>query len=314
MARLPAPGEDDGTWGTILNDFLVVEHNPDGTLKNPSPDPAGSVVNEVVYGQSPVIGTSSEYARADHTHGTPSLSDAAPSTAQGIGTTGSAGTALAPARADHTHPMAAAGAPSASAVGDVQSTGSATTFAASDHVHTRESFGSVTALTSFNVAASDGVSTTVARADHTHGAPALATFVTPSADQATTSVTVENINGLGLSVGIGSYEFDFLIPYTGSVSNGSGLLLDLDGPTHSFLSYNLEIQFSNTNNAIYYRSVFASNQAAPVIVTAGNIYTAKIRGRVITTANGILQPRFGANTGGTTTTAKQGMYGKLVAH
>ena len=33
MARLPAPGGDDNTWGTVLNDFLQVEHNPDGTLK-----------------------------------------------------------------------------------------------------------------------------------------------------------------------------------------------------------------------------------------------------------------------------------------
>ena len=33
MARLPTPGSDDGTWGNILNGFLAVEHNPDGTLK-----------------------------------------------------------------------------------------------------------------------------------------------------------------------------------------------------------------------------------------------------------------------------------------
>jgi hypothetical protein len=33
MARLPYPGGDDGTWGAILNDFLAVEHNTDGTLK-----------------------------------------------------------------------------------------------------------------------------------------------------------------------------------------------------------------------------------------------------------------------------------------
>jgi hypothetical protein len=30
--RLPIPGSDDGTWGTILNDFLAVAHNTDGTL------------------------------------------------------------------------------------------------------------------------------------------------------------------------------------------------------------------------------------------------------------------------------------------
>ncbi len=33
MSRLPEPGQDDGTWGTILNDFLSVEHNADGSLK-----------------------------------------------------------------------------------------------------------------------------------------------------------------------------------------------------------------------------------------------------------------------------------------
>lgn len=34
MSRLPNPGQDDGTWGDILNDFLAVEHNADGTQKN----------------------------------------------------------------------------------------------------------------------------------------------------------------------------------------------------------------------------------------------------------------------------------------
>lgn len=33
MTRLPLPGGDDGTWGNVLNDFLSVEHNADGTLK-----------------------------------------------------------------------------------------------------------------------------------------------------------------------------------------------------------------------------------------------------------------------------------------
>ena len=45
--RLPIPGQDDGTWGVILNDFLEVSHNNDGTLNSvavanalPSPIPA----------------------------------------------------------------------------------------------------------------------------------------------------------------------------------------------------------------------------------------------------------------------------------
>lgn len=33
MARLPTPGSDDGTWGGVLNEFLNVAHNSDGTLK-----------------------------------------------------------------------------------------------------------------------------------------------------------------------------------------------------------------------------------------------------------------------------------------
>jgi hypothetical protein len=33
MSRLPVPGSDDNTWGEILNDFLEVSHNSDGTVK-----------------------------------------------------------------------------------------------------------------------------------------------------------------------------------------------------------------------------------------------------------------------------------------
>ena len=33
MSRLPVPGSDADTWGAILNDFLGVEHNSDGSLK-----------------------------------------------------------------------------------------------------------------------------------------------------------------------------------------------------------------------------------------------------------------------------------------
>ncbi len=33
MARLPTPGQDDGTWGNILNEFLSVAHESDGMVK-----------------------------------------------------------------------------------------------------------------------------------------------------------------------------------------------------------------------------------------------------------------------------------------
>lgn len=44
MARLPQPGSDEGTWGTILNDFLVQSHNTDGTLKASAVDDTGAAM------------------------------------------------------------------------------------------------------------------------------------------------------------------------------------------------------------------------------------------------------------------------------
>ncbi len=41
MARLPSPGGDDGNWGSILNDFLSVSLNSDGTLKGSTIGPTG---------------------------------------------------------------------------------------------------------------------------------------------------------------------------------------------------------------------------------------------------------------------------------
>lgn len=41
MARLPIPGSDDGSWGTILNDFLEVAHNDDGSIKSSAVSAAG---------------------------------------------------------------------------------------------------------------------------------------------------------------------------------------------------------------------------------------------------------------------------------
>jgi len=42
VARLPNPGGDDGSWGSILNDYLAQSHNADGTLKPSAVDTAGA--------------------------------------------------------------------------------------------------------------------------------------------------------------------------------------------------------------------------------------------------------------------------------
>lgn len=70
----------------------------------------GDVVTETSYGQASTAGTSTHVSRADHTHGTPSLSTATPS-ALGVA---AAGTALYPSKGDHVHAM-----PSAADVGAI---------------------------------------------------------------------------------------------------------------------------------------------------------------------------------------------------
>jgi hypothetical protein len=61
----------------------------------------GSVVTETSYGQSSADGTSTNYARADHTHGTPALGTSTPSAI--AGDNASAGSATVPSKEDHVH-------------------------------------------------------------------------------------------------------------------------------------------------------------------------------------------------------------------
>jgi len=60
MARLPIPGSDDGSWGTILNDFLSVSHASDGTLKAGAVTDAGAASDSTVVhnsGSETIAGT-----------------------------------------------------------------------------------------------------------------------------------------------------------------------------------------------------------------------------------------------------------------
>jgi len=64
----------------------------------------GAVTAQTTYGASSGSGSSTDYARADHTHGTPSLTNTTPQ-ALAIGGAGAVGTGTAPSREDHTHAM-----------------------------------------------------------------------------------------------------------------------------------------------------------------------------------------------------------------
>lgn len=130
----------------------------------------GVVTAQTTYGASSGNGSSNNYARADHTHGTPPLSNETPS-ALAVGGSGSAGTGTAPSRDDHTHAM--------------------------------PSFGGVTAQQSFGSASANGTSTSIARADHTHGTPThdnaahasinLSALAAPTADVSFGNYKITNV-------------------------------------------------------------------------------------------------------------------------
>ncbi len=52
MARLPIPGGDSGNWGEVLNNYLSIEHNSDGTQKTLSVGKGGTGATNVETAQA----------------------------------------------------------------------------------------------------------------------------------------------------------------------------------------------------------------------------------------------------------------------
>jgi hypothetical protein len=59
MARLPQPGGDEGTWGQVLNDFLAVSLDSDGTVKAGAIDDATTSSKGVIQLAGDLAGTAS---------------------------------------------------------------------------------------------------------------------------------------------------------------------------------------------------------------------------------------------------------------
>jgi peptidoglycan/xylan/chitin deacetylase (PgdA/CDA1 family) len=73
MSRLPTPGSDNGTWGSILNSFLEVSHNADGSLKPSALQTAGAVQLDTSASDIQALGTQAagstgKAADAGHVH------------------------------------------------------------------------------------------------------------------------------------------------------------------------------------------------------------------------------------------------------
>ncbi len=170
-------------------------------------NPATTVMSETTYGLSAVVGTGSDYARQDHSHGTPSALTPASSvvTETSYGQSSAVGTSINYARQDHTHGtpsaiIAASTVTTETSFGQASSAGSATTYSKGDHTHgtpaapwVPSAASSVVTETSYGQSSIVGTSTNYARQDHSHG--------TPSALTPASSVTSETSFGISATVG-----------------------------------------------------------------------------------------------------------------
>jgi hypothetical protein len=173
---------DTMTGPLILDDASEAASQAWVLANAPGGVPANSVVTEQAFGQASAVGVSLEYAREDHTHGTPNAPAAlVPAdsvvTETAFGQASAVGVSLEYAREDHTH-----GTPASPAVP-----------AAGNTIVTETSFGQ---------AATAGASALYSRVDHTHGTPASPAVPTPA-----NAIVTETAFGQASAVGVNATEF-----------------------------------------------------------------------------------------------------------
>jgi hypothetical protein len=189
----------------------------------------GAVTAQTTYGATSGSGSSTDYARADHTHGTPSLTNTTPQ-ALAIGGAGAVGTGTAPAREDHTHAMPA--------------------------------FGNVTAETTFGGSSANGSSTSLARADHTHGTPVhdntahsainLNSLAAPTADLNLNNYKITNLSDPSSAQDAATKK------YVDDVAQG----LNIHASSYAGTTANLNATYSNGTAGVGATLTNAGTQAA----------------------------------------------------
>lgn len=188
-ARPAAATANSGTFFYATDNFLTYYSN--GTTWQQVSAFGSSASTTVTIAGTAADGTSTNYARADHTHAGPGFGTATGTTSYGL--TAANGSATTVSRSDHTHgtPSLGTATPSAITVAGTGSAGSATAPSKEDHTHAGPGFAASTATTTYGLTKADGSATTIARSDHTHGTPAL------SANAATNISATTAANGTG---------------------------------------------------------------------------------------------------------------------
>ena len=100
-ARPAAATVDAGTIYYATDTYLFYYSNGSAWAQT---NQFGTITAQTTYGASSGNGSSTDYARADHTHGTPALGTATPNAITGAA--GSAGSAATPSKEDHVHAFA----------------------------------------------------------------------------------------------------------------------------------------------------------------------------------------------------------------
>jgi hypothetical protein len=225
LSGRPAAGEAGRLYYATDNYLLYFDNGSTWTQI----DNFGTVTAQTTYGATSGNGSSTNFARADHTHGTPSLTNTTPQ-AEAIGANGAVGTGSAPAREDHVHEM--------------------------------PDFGNVAAQTTFGASSSNGSSVDVARADHTHGTPVhdntahsainLSALAVPTTDVSLASYKITNLASPVASTDAANKQ------YVDDVAQG----LNIHAASFAATTANLNATYSNGSSGVGATLTNAGAQAA----------------------------------------------------
>ena len=225
LSGRPAAGEAGRLYYATDNYLLYFDDGSTWTQI----DNFGSVTAQTTYGATSGNGTSTNFARADHTHGTPALTNTTPQ-ATPIGANGAVGTGSAPAREDHVHEM--------------------------------PDFGNVSAQTTFGASSGNGASIDVARADHTHGTPThdnaahsainLSALAVPTSDVSFASYKITNVAAPVSATDAANKQ------YVDDVAQG----LNIHAASYAGTTANLNATYSNGSSGVGATLTNAGVQAA----------------------------------------------------
>lgn len=95
VAAVLKAGQNVTITDAVVGDVVEVTIGASGGGGGGGGTPASSVVSETSYGQQPVVGTSTDYARGDHSHGTPTVPAHSSTTGLAWASSGHTGSATA---------------------------------------------------------------------------------------------------------------------------------------------------------------------------------------------------------------------------